>query len=175
MGRTVAVTLLWLVLGGWIGAMLFFSAVMAPSAFAVLDTPAQAGRLVSRTLAILNLAGAGLGVALALLARALGRGPGLWATPLLLAGLCLVSHFGVSAAIAELRLEPGPDADPALRARFGTLHRVSVALFGITLIGAAGLLVAHVRALVPHSPQSDPGPDPGRDPGAAPRESPENS
>lgn len=138
--------LLWLVLGGWIGAMLFFAAAVAPAAFEVLDTPEQAGRLVSRTLSILNLGGAAAGLALALLARGLGRGPWLWAVPLLLTVLCLGSHFGVSAALAEIRAQPGWDSDPAVRARFGALHGASVGLLGLTLIGAIGLLAAHARA-----------------------------
>jgi hypothetical protein len=137
---------LWLVLGGWIGAMLFFSAVVAPAAFAILPSADLAGRLVARSLRVLHLGGAVSGVALAVLARILGRRrTSIW-LPALLAGVCLLSHFGVSAALAELRATGSLDSDAALRARFAALHGVSVLLFALTLSGAFALLVLHVRA-----------------------------
>jgi hypothetical protein len=138
---------LWLVLGGWIGAMLFFSAAVAPGAFAVLGDPSLAGKLVAHTLRLLQLAGAGAGLALALLAWLQGRGLGLVGLPLLLSGLCIVSHFGVTGALAEIRATPDWQADPALSARFASLHALSVRLLGLTLLGALGLLVAHARSL----------------------------
>ncbi len=150
MATTAQLALLWTILGGWVGAMLFFAAGVAPSAFAVLDTPAQAGRMVSRTLTLLHLGGALAGVAVALLVHSLGRGGRFWAPALLLAALCLLSHFGVSAALAELRPSAiGPEADPAARARFARLHGASVALLGVTLMGAASLLVALAHTLRP--------------------------
>jgi hypothetical protein len=136
---------LWFALGGWIGAMLFFSAVVAPAAFAVLPSPELAGRVVARSLRVLHLGGAGAGAALAFLARALGRRRTLIWLPALLAGVCLLSHFGVSAALAELRAPGALEADAA-HARFAALHRLSVGLFSLTLIGAVVLLVLHVRA-----------------------------
>lgn len=145
---TLSLSLLWLLLGGWIGAMLFFSAAVAPGAFTVLGDPALAGRLVAHTLRILLLGGAAAGLALALLAWLQGRGPWLLVVlPLLLSGLCIVSHFGVTGALAEIRAVEGWRSDPELAERFHSLHRLSVRLLGLTLVGALGLLVAHARAL----------------------------
>jgi hypothetical protein len=137
---------LWLGLGSWIGAMLFFSAVVAPAAFAVLPSPELAGRLVARSLRVLHLGGAGIGLALAALAWALGRVRTLVWLPVLLAGLCLLSHFGVSAAINELRSPAALEAGAAPSLSFAALHRLSVGLFSLILAGAVALLVLHVRA-----------------------------
>jgi hypothetical protein len=137
---------LWLALGGWIGAMVFFAGVVAPAAFAVLPSPDLAGRLVARSLRVLHLGGAAIGVLLAGLAWRLGRSRSLIWLPVLAAGLCLLSHFGVSGALAELRGTAGFEADAALRVRFAALHRVSVGLFALVLLAAVGLLVLHVRA-----------------------------
>jgi hypothetical protein len=137
---------LWLALGGWIGAMVFFSGVVAPAAFAVLPSPELAGRVVARSLRVLHLGGAGIGVLLSGLAWRLGRSRSLIWLPVLLAGLCLISHFGVSGALAEMRAMAEFETDPALRARFAVLHRVSVAVFALVLLSAMGLLVLHVRA-----------------------------
>ena len=145
--RATSWVLLFALLGLWIGAMLFFAGVMAPAAFAVLETPAQAGQLVARTLAVLNLVGAGLALAVALLSRRLGGGAWLPGIALGLGLLCILSHFGVTAALAEIRATPGWDSDPALRRRFGALHGVSVGLLGATLLGAVALLAAQGRRL----------------------------
>ena len=45
------------ILGLWLGAMAFFSFVVAPSAFAVLQQQQLAGALVSRTLGALEIIG----------------------------------------------------------------------------------------------------------------------
>jgi hypothetical protein len=137
---------LWLALGSWIGAMLFFSAVVAPAAFALLSSPELAGRLVARSLRVLHLGGAGIGLALAILAWALGRGRTLVWLPVLLAGVCLLSHFGVSGAMAELRSPAALEVAGGPRLSFAALHRLSVGLFALTLVGALALLVLHVRA-----------------------------
>ncbi len=142
--RALANGLLWVGLGGWIGAMVLFAAVVAPAAFATLPSPELAGPLVGRVLGVLHLAGAGLGVGLALLAALLGRGRMSVLLAMALAAVCLVSHFGVSAPLSEMRDLAG--ADPETVRRFGTLHRISVSLFGVTLAGALLLAALHARA-----------------------------
>ncbi len=120
-----------------------FAWAVAPAAFQVLPTPELAGRLVGRVLASLNLAGASLGIVLAVLATLLRRGALPTLVALVLAALCLLSHFGVSAALSEM---PSPGAlDPAGVRRFANLHRLSVTLFGATLVGALLLAVLHAR------------------------------
>jgi hypothetical protein len=126
--------------------MLFFSAVVAPAAFALLPSPELAGRLVARSLRVLHLGGGAIGLTLAVLAWALGRGTTLVWLPVLLAGVCLLSHFGVSGAMAELRSPAALEVGAGPRLSFAALHRLSVGLFALTLVGALALLVLHVRA-----------------------------
>jgi len=140
---------LWCLLGGWIGALLLFSIVVAPTAFQVLPNPELAGRLVGPVLRSLNLYGALAGLALAALAWQLGRGAWLVALPLALAALSLVSQFGITAEIERIRpLAFGAAPDAAALARFGRLHGLSVLLFGITGIAALVLAWFHARAEV---------------------------
>jgi len=125
--------------------MLLFGAVVARAAFEVIPSPEVAGHLVGRILGPLQLGGAGIGVALAALGGALHRGRLAVILPLLLAALCLVNHFGVSPAVAEIRLariaESG--SDPGLAERFARLHFLSVSLFMTTAAGALALAVIH--------------------------------
>ncbi len=138
---------LWLVLGTWVGAWLLFGLVVAPVAFRALPGPGNAGRLVSPILTALHLYGAGAGIALALLAWALRRGAPLVALPLLMSGLCLVSQFGVTPQIAEIReLVFGSGGDVETAARFGRLHRISMALFSVVGFGALALIGLHAHA-----------------------------
>ena len=127
---------LWILLGGWIGAQLLFATTVAPTAFQVLPSTELAGRLVSPVLAVLHLSGAAAGVALALLAALLRRGATLTGLPLGMAAVCLFSHFGVTAELAEIR-DPafGPAPSAATAARLAHLHRLSVALFAAVAMG----------------------------------------
>jgi len=138
---------LWLLLGSQVGAWLLFGLVVAPTAFRVLPSVAAAGALVGPVLTVLHLYGAGAGVALALLAWGLGRGPLLIALPLLMGAVCLYSHFGVTAEMTELRdLTFGPAGNEAAAARFNELHRVSMTLFIGVGVAALALLALHARA-----------------------------
>ncbi len=153
MSRSVGITLrsaVWLVLGVWVGSWLSFAFVVAPTAFRVLPSTEMAGTMVGPVLSILHLYGAAAGIALGALAAALRRGVLLSALPLVLAAICLVSHFGVSAEIAEVRdLAFGPEGTVDGAARFNQLHRVSLWLYGAALAGAIALVPLHVRAETP--------------------------
>jgi hypothetical protein len=138
---------LWLLLGGWLGAWLCFATVVAPTAFRVLPSRELAAALVGPVLATLHLYGACAGLALGLLALALRRGAGLSGLPLLLGGLCLYSHFGVSGEMDEIRGAAfGPEGRAELAARFADLHRISVAIYAAVGLGALALLGLHARA-----------------------------
>ena len=143
LGQTLLRTCLWLLLGGWFGSYLLFGAVIAPTAFAVLPSTQLAGDLVGPVLMKLHLYGAFAGIGLALVSKALGRGIPLVAAPIALSALCLYSHFGVSAELAEIRgVAFGLGATPEIAARFGALHRISLAVFisvGIAVIALIGL------------------------------------
>jgi hypothetical protein len=136
---------LWLLLGGWLGAWIFFAFSVAPTAFRVLPSTEIAGRLVGPVLAALHLYGAGAGIALAALAWALGRSG--WSTwiPLAMSTLCLVSHFGVTTRIEAIRaLAFGPSGSPEMAAHFQLLHQVSMGIY--TSVGLAGFLLVAIHA-----------------------------
>jgi hypothetical protein len=152
--RFLARAALWLLLGGWVGAWVLFGAVIAPTAFRVLPSTQVAGELVGPVIAVLHLYGAAAGIALALLAWALGRGRLLRVLPLLLAALCLYSHFGVSARISEIRDRAfGAEGSSEAAARFGALHERSLHLF--IAVGAGALLLVGMHAWADSRPESD--------------------
>ncbi len=137
---------LWVVLGGWVGCWVFFGAVVAPSAFRVLPSTELAGRLVGPVLGALQVFGGVAGIALALLAWALGRGRTTVAIPALMAAVCLVSHFGISREIASIRdLAFGPEGNAEMAARFTWLHQLSVDLYIGVGIAALVLMALHTR------------------------------
>lgn len=117
---------------------------MTRVAFEVVPTPDVAGHLVSRLLGPVLIIGAVLGVAIAALSVALGRGWLAILFPLLLSIACLINQFGVSRAVAEIRLTD-PGLAPGLAARFATLHHLSVLLFTGTALGALVLAAIHAR------------------------------
>jgi hypothetical protein len=143
--------LLWLALGGWIGAMGLFGA-MTRVAFEVVPSPEIAGHLVGRLLEPLLMTGAVLGAGLAVVGAALGRGRLAIGIPLLLSIACLVNQFGVSRAVAEIHLTD-PALAPGLAARFAALHQLSVWLFVGTILGALALASIHARIEVRESQQ----------------------
>ena len=138
---------LWLFLGGWVGAWLLFGLVVAPVSFRTLPSTELAGMVVSPVLMVLHLYGAVAGLALGLIAAALGRGSLMLALPLVMAALCLYSHFGLTAQISELReLAFGPTGNTEAAVHWGQLHRNSMTLFIAIGIGALVLLGLHVHA-----------------------------
>lgn len=136
----------------WLGAMAFFSFVVAPAAFAAM--PQQlAGALVSRTLGILEIGGAIIGallIAILILSRERG-GASLYEliALVLMTASMLVSHFVVSRRMHELRVSLGEIAllastDPA-RLEFDRLHQYSVWLMGFDILGAIALILYLAR------------------------------
>jgi hypothetical protein len=138
-------------LGTWVGSILYFSAVVAPAAFALFSSE-QAGNLVNLTLSRLHLAGMVCGVIFLIVTAAGARTPValLRPAPLLVLAmivLTFISQFWVSGNMAAIRAQiSGPmDALPAgnaLRASFDRLHRLSVRLeLGVLLAGIAALVL----------------------------------
>ncbi|MCC6929546.1 MAG: DUF4149 domain-containing protein [Gemmatimonadaceae bacterium] len=130
--------LLWL----WIGAALLFSAVVAPTLFAVLPTRALAGLVVGRVLPVIFWSGVVVG-AFALATHS-GWRRGAAALILLTA---LGAQLGVAPRILALRAELGPNIesiarDDPRRVAFGRWHGVSVALLGAGLMAAAAIAIA---------------------------------
>jgi hypothetical protein len=133
--------LLWLWLGAWIGVMGLFGMVTRV-AFQVVPDPEVTGHLVRALLDPILMASTISGFGLSLLAGILRRGRVAIVLPLVLAAACLINQFGVSPAVAEIRLTD-PDLAPELAARFAALHRLSVWLFVGTALGTVALAVAH--------------------------------
>jgi len=141
------------ILGLWLGAMAFFSFVVAPSAFAVLRQQQLAGALVSQTLGALEIIGIIIGallIAILVISRDRDRVflYELIALALMTASM-LVSRFVVSGRMHELRVSLGEIAqlaanDPA-RVEFDRLHQYSVWLMGFDILGAIALIVYLAR------------------------------
>jgi hypothetical protein len=141
------------ILGLWLGAMAFFSFVVAPSAFAVLQQQQLAGALVSRTLGALEIIGIIIGallIVILIFSRERDRAflYELIALALMTVSM-LASHFVVSRRMHELRMSLGEIAqlaanDPA-RVEFDRLHQYSVWLMGFNILGAIALIVYLAR------------------------------
>jgi hypothetical protein len=136
--------------GAWLGAVVFFGAAVAPSAFAALPTPADAGALVGQLLPILFIAGIVVGVVLVIAAARFTT-----ARPLIRRALAIVGALMiVTCALAQLWVAPEIDRvrasvaaldslapDDPVRHEFGRLHALSVALLGVSWLAGAALLV----------------------------------
>lgn len=145
-----------LLVAAWLGAAIFFSAAVAPSAFSVLrsfnvpNAAEIAGTIVNRTLSVVNTAG----FFISLLAIAVGvafrkkYGPRAFVVQLTLLGVMAlatgVGQWVIAAKMRTLRQTMGtpidqvPLADP-IRVAFAALHGYSVAALSIAII--AGLIV----------------------------------
>ncbi len=131
--------LLWLLLGTWLGGFALFPFV-AITAFRSLPS-SDAGLVIGPILTALHLYGAGAGLAVAGVSRAIGRNAIVWGLPLFLSALCCYSHFGVSSSIAEIRNEVfGLVGNELASSRFNELHRTSILIFN-TVMGGTALLV----------------------------------
>lgn len=157
-GRVAARLGFLLVLGLWVGAMVYFAAVAAPAAFAALtEQPGLPGRqlagsVVRIALGTLNQSGVAMAVILLVL-MALAE-PAVRVRPVvvlaaivvLLGVLSFVAHGVVSARLDALRTAMGVIDDVALddprRLEFGRLHGVSVLLLATQIVGATGVFVA---------------------------------
>jgi hypothetical protein len=139
-----------LFLGIWLGAAMFFSFAVAPSAFAVLSARELAGAIVTRTISVVNIGGTLTG--LLLLATAfVGRGAQAarraWTLEVVaLALLTLATGIGqwvIAARMQSLRLSMGRPIDELaqndpVRLAFNALHGYSVAAMTTAML--AGLV-----------------------------------
>jgi hypothetical protein len=142
------------VLSLWLGAMAFFSFVVAPAAFAVLPQQQLAGALVSRTLGILEITGmiiGGLLIVILIFSRErAGKASFYELIALVLMTVSMVvSHFVVSKRMHEMRVSFGEIAllaagDPT-RIAFDRLHQYSVWLMGFDILGAIALIIYLAR------------------------------
>jgi hypothetical protein len=147
----------------WLGAALFFGAVVAPAAFGVLrsfDLPNAseiAGSIVTRTLGVINISGFAISLLL-LLTLILVRG-NRSSVSFLLELICLavlavatgVGHWLIASRMRALRAamilpidQIAPD-DPR-RLAFNSLHGYSVNVLGIAMIACLAAMVLIARS-----------------------------
>ncbi len=150
--------LMWLSLIVWLGGLIFFAFVLAPTVFSVLPTRQLAGNVVNRSLAALHWMGIVSGfvfLASSMIYSRLAQGDAhpfaarhvLLCVMLL---LTLVSQFGISPRMATLRASMGDIdtvavTDPA-RVQFNALHVWSTRLEGGVLL--LGLVVIYLTTKV---------------------------
>jgi len=143
----------------WIGGLIFFAFVLAPTVFAVLPTRQLAGNVVSRSLGILHWMALGCGVVFAITSMIYSRIVNGVLEPFALRNmllylmiiLTLVSMFGIAGRMAVLREQMGviddlPYNDP-LRMEFNRLHAWSTRIEGLVLLLGLGLLYLTTRQL----------------------------
>ncbi|MGH7840018.1 MAG: DUF4149 domain-containing protein [Candidatus Binataceae bacterium] len=154
MALTLFIYLLCLVC--WLGGMIFFTIFTAPAVFATLPT-VDAGKVVSTIFPRYYLLGYVAGVIGVILASyfSLSRGPRLWWA---LSALALAIAFALTlyaGAVVRPRIETvraviaDPHPDPARKAEFDQLHRLSVALNGGTMLLNLLALLSTAAALTP--------------------------
>jgi hypothetical protein len=150
----------------WFGAALFFSVVVAPAAFSVLRSFALpnaseiAGSIVTRSLAVVNVAGFAVGLIL-LITLVVGRGSqgriAFMLESLSVAIIILGTGLGywvIAAKMAALRIamsipvDQVPVDDPR-RVAFNSLHGYSVKALGLAMIAAliAMVLISRRQAV----------------------------
>ena len=151
-------------LAAWLGAALFFGAVVAPAAFGVLrsfglpNASEIAGSIVTRTLGVINVAG--FAIALLLLVTAFLRREAQSRIGLIIECVCIgvialttaLGHWWIAArmralrAAMELPIDQIAAADPR-RMEFNALHGYSVKALGIAMIAGLVALVLMGRNL----------------------------
>jgi uncharacterized protein DUF4149 len=145
-------------LAAWLGAALFFGAVVAPAAFGVLrsfgltNASEIAGSIVTRTLGVINVAG--FAIALLLLVTAFLRRTAQTRMSLIIECVCIalialttvLGHWWIAArmrairAALELPIDQIAVTDPR-RIEFNVLHGYSVKALGVAMIAGLVALV----------------------------------
>lgn len=142
-----------LLLASWLGAAIFFSAAVAPSAFRVLrafnllNASEIAGAIVTRTLSVINTSGFVLSALLLITAFVLKAGYGrrvfvLQVVLLIIVGVATgAGEWVIAAKMRGLRaamhttIDQIPAGDPS-RVAFDALHGYSVTALSIAIIAA---------------------------------------
>ena len=143
----------------WIGGLIFFSFVLAPTVFAVLPTRQLAGSVVSRSLGIMHWMAITCGVVFAITSMIDSRIVSGVAEPFAARNLIvyamiiltLVGMFGIASRMLALREQMNPiDAvpqDDARRVEFNRLHHWSTRIEGSVLVLGLSLLYLTARRL----------------------------
>lgn len=153
----------------WLGAAVFFSFAVAPSAFGVLPSRELAGSMVNRTLLITNVSGIIIGAILiltSLTSAANYKKFFVWTERALLAILvaaCAVGQFVIGGWLAYVKSQMGKPidelaADDPLRIQFNQFHEYSVWLLLTAMICAliAFFLINRKSVVKPVETKKDP-------------------
>lgn len=151
-------------MAAWLGAALFFGAVVAPAAFGVLrsfglpNASEIAGAIVTRSLGVVNIAG--FVIALILLLTAFVKRGSQARFSFIVECVCIaliavttsVGHWVIAARMRALRTAmvlpiDQIAADDSRRIAFNALHGYSVNALGIAMIAALVALVLMARNL----------------------------
>lgn len=137
----------------WIGGLLFFAFVLAPTAFSILPSKHLAGSVVGSSLKSLHWIGivsGGVFFICSLLYARLHDGALQPFAPrniliIFMIVLTMVSHFGIIPRMDALRAALPDDidsvrADDPARMSFDTLHRTSTRVEGVVLLLGLGLV-----------------------------------
>lgn len=152
-----------MLLAAWFGVALFFSAVVAPSAFGVLrqfglsNASEIAGAIVSRSLAVVNVSGCVIALLLVLTIftrRHLTGRKAFLAEVISLAVVALMTALGHWVIAARIRAVKATmllpidqlAPDDARRAAFNSLHTNSVIVLSLAMIAALVALVLMLRS-----------------------------
>lgn len=144
----------------WIGGIVFFAFVLAPTVFSVLPTRALAGTVVNRALPILHWMGLISGIVFLATSIAYSQATSGNAQILaprhllvvLMIVLTLVSQFGIGSKLAALRAEMGDSLDrlpheDARRVEFNRLHVWSTRIESSVLFLGLAVLFLTARRL----------------------------
>lgn len=150
-----------LLLGIWLGSMIFFSFAVAPSAFAVLPSRETAGMMVTSTIGKIEALGLIMGTLLLLIHAASWRSrqsrrsiKTLQAILLLLmTASAWASRFWISPAMVALRAAMGGHIDDVastdpMRIQFNDLHQYSVGLMSVAMMSGLVVLFLTVRSWI---------------------------
>ena len=133
-------TVLWLALGGWVGAWGFFAFVVSRIAFRILPGNVV-GDMVGALLHDLHYGGAVAGLVVAGTLAALGRRGWVVGLPVVLAILSAASELFLSPAIAAIRPSTlGAASTVEIQTRFRLLHGLSLGLFMAIHLASAVLV-----------------------------------
>ena len=136
----------------WIGGIIFFAFVLAPTLFGVLPTTKLAGDVVNATLTKLHWMGIISGVVFLICSLVYNWQKYVQARPfmashvfvVLMLAFTLISQFGITPRMRELRSSP-VIMDSVSRAEFDSLHASSTRLEGGVLVFGLGLVILTAR------------------------------
>jgi uncharacterized membrane protein len=143
----------------WLGGLIFFSFVLAPTVFTVLPTRHLAGNVVSRSLTALHWMGIVSGIVFLVCSLIYARLTSGSAHPFavrhvvlyLMLALTLISQFGISPKMATLRASMGEIDNmaptDAARVQFEALHVWSTRLEGSVFFLGLALVYLTAQAL----------------------------